>query len=128
MLSDRAALLRELRKRYRVALVSNFDHTETAHALLERDNLRNGFDAVVVSEEVGLRKPHRRIFELACERIGLAPSACVHVGDSHRADIEGAAGAGLRCIWIDARNGSHAPALARIGDLSELPACLERHC
>jgi HAD superfamily hydrolase (TIGR01549 family) len=119
--ADRVALLDRLATRYRLALVSNFDHTETAHALLKRDGLWDRFDAVVVSEEVGLRKPHRRLFELACERIGLPPDACVHVGDSHRADIHGAAGVGMRSVWIDAGDAPIEPAAGRISDLRELP-------
>ncbi len=39
------------------------------------------FDAWVISGEVGLRKPDPAIYELAAERIGVPPSACVFVDD-----------------------------------------------
>jgi epoxide hydrolase-like predicted phosphatase len=39
------------------------------------------FDAWVISSEVGLRKPDPAIYELAAERIGLAPADCVYVDD-----------------------------------------------
>ena len=39
------------------------------------------FDAWVISGEVGLRKPQPEIYELAAERLGLAPGACVFVDD-----------------------------------------------
>ena len=39
------------------------------------------FDAVVISAEVGLRKPDPEIYELAAARLGLAPEACVYVDD-----------------------------------------------
>jgi epoxide hydrolase-like predicted phosphatase len=39
------------------------------------------FDTVVISSEVGLRKPDRAIYELAAERLALPPSACVFVDD-----------------------------------------------
>ncbi len=39
------------------------------------------FDAWVISGEVGLRKPDPAIYELAAERLGLAPDACVFVDD-----------------------------------------------
>lgn len=39
------------------------------------------FDAVVISSEVGMRKPDPRIFAHAVEQIGLAPEACVFVDD-----------------------------------------------
>jgi putative hydrolase of the HAD superfamily len=39
------------------------------------------FDQVVISGEVGMRKPEERIFALATERIGLPPDECVFVDD-----------------------------------------------
>ena len=39
------------------------------------------FDGVVISGEVGLRKPEPRIYELGAERLGLAPADCVFVDD-----------------------------------------------
>ena len=39
------------------------------------------FDAWVISSEVGLRKPDPAIYELAAERLGLPPAACVFVDD-----------------------------------------------
>ena len=38
-------------------------------------------DVVVISGEVGVRKPSRAIYELACERLGVAPSECVMIDD-----------------------------------------------
>jgi putative hydrolase of the HAD superfamily len=39
------------------------------------------FDGVVISGEVGLRKPEPRIYELGAERLGLRPDECVFVDD-----------------------------------------------
>jgi putative hydrolase of the HAD superfamily len=44
-------------------------------------DLHRRFDAVVISGEVGLRKPEPAIYALAAERLGLSPSACVFVDD-----------------------------------------------
>ena len=62
----------------RTALLSNSWGAATAYdpALLEEL-----FDAWVISSEVGLRKPEPAIYELAAERIGLPPAACVFVDD-----------------------------------------------
>ena len=46
-----------------------------------RDLLAELFDGVVISGEVGLRKPAQEIYALGAERIGLAPSGCVFVDD-----------------------------------------------
>ena len=63
-------LLRSLRKRHRLAVVSNFDYTPTAWHVLEREGVADLFETVVVSDEVGWRKPKPVIFELALERHG----------------------------------------------------------
>ena len=62
----------------RTGLLSNSWGAATAYdpALLEEL-----FDAWVISSEVGLRKPDPAIYELAAERLGLPPAACVYVDD-----------------------------------------------
>lgn len=122
---DRVSLLDALKAHYDIALVSNFDHTPTAHALLGRHGLRDRFRAVVISEAIGLRKPHASLFLTACDNLDLAPRDCLHIGDSHEADVCGAVAAGLTALWIDASDAPMAPALDRISDVRELPHWLE---
>jgi epoxide hydrolase-like predicted phosphatase len=55
------------------------------------------FDGVVISGEVGLHKPQPEIFELACERVGLAPTDCVFVDDL-RENCEGAEAIGMTAV------------------------------
>ena len=50
-------------------------------SVYDRDGLAEVFDDWVISSEVGLRKPLPEIYELAAERLGLAPSDCVYVDD-----------------------------------------------
>jgi putative hydrolase of the HAD superfamily len=57
------------------------------------------FDAILISEAEGLRKPDRRIFELAVSRLGVSPSDSAFVGDHPEIDVRGAQRAGLRAIW-----------------------------
>jgi HAD superfamily hydrolase (TIGR01509 family) len=91
-----ADLVRALRPRYRLGILSNADRTL-------RDRLRNGlpiydlFDDVVCSAEVGMAKPEPAIYALACERLGLPPGACVFV-DDHEPNIAGAEAVGLRAV------------------------------
>src|SRR5436305_10456587 len=47
----------------------------------DRSRLAELFDGVVISGEVGMRKPAPEIYELGAQRIGLAPSDCVFVDD-----------------------------------------------
>jgi epoxide hydrolase-like predicted phosphatase len=62
----------------RIGLLSNSVGDESVY---DRALLEAVFDAWVISSEVGLRKPDPAIYELAAERIGLAPDACVFVDD-----------------------------------------------
>ncbi len=55
------------------------------------------FDAVVISGEVGLRKPDEDIYRLAADRIDLAPERCVFV-DDFRINIKGAEAVGMKGI------------------------------
>lgn len=49
-----------------------------------QDRLAASFDVVVISAEVGVRKPDPRIFHIAAERLGLPPEACAFVDDLDR--------------------------------------------
>ncbi len=55
------------------------------------------FDDVVISGEVGLRKPHPEIFLLAAERVGLSTSACVFI-DDFGPNVEAAERVGMRGV------------------------------
>jgi putative hydrolase of the HAD superfamily len=47
----------------------------------ERYRLRERFDAVLISGELGMRKPEPAIYELAAKRLGLPPAACIFIDD-----------------------------------------------
>jgi len=95
------SLLRALREQYRLAVVSNFDYTPTALGVLEREGIAHLFDAILVSDEVGWRKPKALIFETALERLGIAAAEALFVGDRIDADVAGAQAAGLGSVWIN---------------------------
>ena len=63
-------LLAELHREVRLALCSNFTHSETAHRVLDEAGFRPHLDAVAVSDAVGWRKPRPEIFDIAFELLG----------------------------------------------------------
>lgn len=63
-----------------------------------RDGWQDMFDAVVISGEVGMRKPEPQIFEHTLSQLQLPPSSCVFV-DDHRANIRAAATLGIVGVW-----------------------------
>jgi putative hydrolase of the HAD superfamily len=95
-----AALLEEVRRHARVVIVSNnllFEQQEK----LRDCGLDRHVDILVVSEEVGVSKPHARIFEVALERAECEPAEAVMVGDSWENDVQGARALGVRAIWFN---------------------------
>lgn len=74
----------------------------------------NQFHDVVCADAVGVGKPDARVFEIACQRLGVAQHQCWHIGDQMRADALGAVAAGIRPILIN-RYGQHT------GPNNELP-------
>lgn len=128
-LAHHAPLLERLHRRVKLALCSNFSHTATARAVLGRAGLLEHFDVVVVSEDVGLRKPLAAIFAAVADALALAPEEILHVGDDLAADVAGAAAVGQRTAWVTRRVKDPDAALAaytgpkpdyRIADLDEL--------
>lgn len=68
---------------------------------LDRLGITPLLSCCAISGEVGVRKPDRRIFDLAVEQAGgPGPDPVWMVGDNARYDVGGAQGAGLRGMWI----------------------------
>jgi len=61
--------------------------------------LTDFFEVTVISCDIGFMKPHPRIFEYALEHLGIEPKEAVMVGDSLRADVEGAKTLGIKAVW-----------------------------
>jgi len=106
----------------RLGLISNWDSRLTG--LVEALGFRSLLATVVSSAEVGLHKPDPRIFELACERVGVEPNEAAHVGDHQYADIIGAEAVGMTAVLID-RHGGPTPDRGRfVRTLDELEQAL----
>jgi putative hydrolase of the HAD superfamily len=98
--SDVLPAFRRLRRRgMRLGLISNWDNRLAG--LIEGLGLAGELETIVSSADVGLHKPDPRIFELACERLGVRPEEAAHVGDHHYADIVGASAVGMSPVLID---------------------------
>jgi len=87
------------------------------------------FDAVLISENEGVRKPDRAIFERALDRVQVQAAEAVFIGDNPEADIAGARNVGMIAVW------KYVPywpmkvdGALTVRNLSELlPICLERY-
>jgi putative hydrolase of the HAD superfamily len=99
----RESLVR-LRDRFRLGLVTN-GTSATQRAKLLALGIANLFDPVVISEEVGFRKPDVRVFELAIAGWGLPPESVLFVGDDPISDIQGAKAAEMRALQVGGEHG-----------------------
>ncbi len=110
---DVAPLLRSLRERgYRIGLLTNGSEAQQLDKLA-RTGLDEAFDAVCVSERIGVQKPDPRAFTLLAERLGVDPQACVFVGDDPEKDVQGARRAAMHAVLVD-RADPGAPDLATV--------------
>jgi HAD superfamily hydrolase (TIGR01549 family) len=104
------ALLEALRARgLKLALVSNTASPEwLLRPVLERQGLVDRLDAIVLSSEVGKRKPHPAIFERALAELDVAAGDTLFVGDRLTADVLGASRVGMKTVqalWFRADEG-----------------------
>ncbi len=121
-------LLFKLKDQYRMAVVSNFDDLKTVQSVLARDGISDLFEIIVVSAEVGLRKPRKEVFMAASDVMKTPHEETLFVGDSWTHDIEGAKKLGMATAWI---NSDHLPPPTKtvqtdytLSDLSELSRIL----
>ncbi|GBC78135.1 Pyrimidine 5'-nucleotidase YjjG [bacterium HR08] len=101
-------LLVRARERFRLGLVSNFDHPPTARRILRDFGIHDLFETIVISAEVPWRKPHREIFFRALAPLGVSPREVLFVGDTFEADILGAKSIGMDAAWLN-RRGEEVP-------------------
>lgn len=108
---------------YRMAVLSNLRRDMSE--LCQRLGLAPYLDFYISSAEAGAEKPHAAIFLAALEKAEVAPGEVVHVGDQHRADVEGARGVGIHPVLLD-RGGWHQDIedCARIESLAQLQPLL----
>ena len=83
---------------YRLGLISMC--APDAPAMWRASPLGGTVDVEVFSCDVGLRKPDPEIYLLAAERLGIAPQACLYVGDGSYRELSGAAAVGMRPVLI----------------------------
>jgi len=95
----REALERLKRAGYKLAIVSNAEGQVASDA--QRFGLAEFFDTIIDSHIVGVAKPDPRIFQIALERLGIAPNEARYAGDIYSIDMVGARAAGIEARLID---------------------------
>jgi putative hydrolase of the HAD superfamily len=92
-------VLDALHGHYRLAVVSNFDRR--LYPVLEDLGIRQYFETIIVSSELGADKPDPFVFTETLARLGLAPAEAVHTGDDPSHDWQAAEAAGIQVYRVE---------------------------
>lgn len=114
-------VLSELSKQYLIGVLSN-GFKEVQYEKLRNTGLDRYVQRMVLSDEIGIQKPDRRIYDYALEETGAIANQTVMVGDNPETDVQGALNAGWRAIFFDKRQVGGCPKGAlRLEKLLDLP-------
>ena len=102
-------LVRALRPAYKISILSNAD-VSLRRRLEHEIRIHHLFDDIVCSAEVGMAKPERAVFDLACRRLGLPTAECVFVND-YDANVKAAQDAGMAAVLFRVDKGDDLRAL-----------------
>lgn len=103
---------------YPVGLLTNGFADQQRGKLARFPALHERSQAVVISEEVGVMKPHPQIFAHAAEQASTKPEEILYVGDSLHSDVEGGQAAGWQVAWFRGDDGNGAYAFNDWDDLA----------
>lgn len=97
----------------KLGLLSNAADPDNARRMIRKGGYDGCFDPVLISSEIGMRKPNPKAFKIILDQWGLEPAQTAMVGDQLGADILGAQFAGMHNIWYavepeDPSNRAHA--------------------
>lgn len=97
---DTLRTLRETGVRTALVCDTGFTPGRVVRGFLERNDLAEHLEFCAFSNEVGVPKPHERMFRTALEALETEPRDAVHVGDLRRTDIAGANALGMGSVRI----------------------------
>lgn len=100
---DAKKVLKKLREKYQLGIVSNFAIPECVEKLLQDNGIMDLFSVVIVSGAINKRKPSPKIFKIAIDALNLNVEDVIFVGDTLEADIKGASEVGMKTIFIERR-------------------------
>ncbi|HVX30873.1 MAG TPA: HAD family hydrolase [Nitrolancea sp.] len=84
-----------------VGIVSNAIHEPFLEWAVEAAGMNGLFDSILTSARAGFYKSRPEIYLQAARELGVPPESVIHIGDSLRFDVAGAAAAGMRTVWLD---------------------------
>ena len=118
---------------YKLVLLSNHSWAPNGEELITHFQLREYFDKIIFSGDVGFKKPSPRIFDIITSHFQTKKENILHCGDDYIADIIGALRYGFKALWIENSKikpeeqlmKNHPNYLGGISEIKELPDFLE---
>ena len=98
---DTVPALRELQKRYKLAVISNIDDDLFAET---RKHLAVEFDGVTTAEQARSYKPSINNFEIALRQLGIPPGQLLHAAQSIYHDVVPARSLGIATVWVNRKS------------------------
>lgn len=122
------SLLNALQGKVKMGIITN-GFTSLQQTRLERTGLSEHFDLLIISEEVGVAKPDRRIFDHALALAGNPErSRVMMVGDNASSDVLGGMNAGLATCWLNAHQQELPAGIAPTWTVTTLAELEQRLC
>lgn len=113
-------VLKRLRGEYQIVLICNADNI-SVNQVLDKFGLREVFDKIFFSYELGLIKTDPKFFKTILNQLGLTPADCLLVGDSIQSDIIPGRKAEIEVVLVDRKNNREFhPKIKTLNDLDKL--------
>lgn len=125
LFEDSAAVVQKLNETCRIAVVTN-GLSKVQDGRIRKSVIGQYFEAVIVSEDVGVTKPNAEIFECVFHSAPrVAKSKILMVGDSLSSDIQGGINFGVDTCWVNRSHAENKTAVSPTYEISELSELLE---
>lgn len=119
LLEGTLEILDYLRPLYKLHIITN-GFKEVQHKKMESSGILEYFSTITTSEDVGVKKPNRRIFEVALENATAKVDESIMIGDNLEADIIGAKNFGMQAILYNYYRTEHSTEHCQVIEMKEL--------
>jgi putative hydrolase of the HAD superfamily len=93
-------MLGTVKETLRLGMLTNFTHGPAARKIIQQLGLAPFFDVIIISGELGFRKPSPLVFQKLVDRLEIGKDELIYVGDDLEPDIIGAQNAGIQPVWF----------------------------
>lgn len=100
LFEDTHDVLTYLKEKYSLHLITN-GFKEVIDIKIDKSDLRKYFNLILSAEDVGVNKPHAKVFNTALEKTEALANESLMIGDSYEADILGAQNVGMHTIFFN---------------------------